>query len=547
MMHRTPHSHPLRLWICGLALLAGAKNVYAPPPVPRYALVIGNSKHQDQRLGTLRTTRNDAEDMAKELGKLGYQVTEQYDIEMSSLKQAVSSFSTKVQATSNALAVFYFAGHGLQDNGRDFLLPTNFDTSQKKTELDKVAVAVDRDLIKGLSGRSGASVIILDACRKDPLREKKEGGGEEDEEERDGLAQVDNVPNGTLVELSAEPNRAVIESLDTKAPDRNSIFAKQLLKKLENPSPDIDIRHFFDMVGNNVYEVTNHDQKPRVITAPTPPAMPAKVSLAPDGSPNLASEEEVKSWKRVAQSSAACAFEYHLRHFPNGAFADSCRATINAIQSKLESAPDAFAKLPPDLKAQVTKTFQEKQKADEAECSHKWADTAPADKPSHIASLRQASSSSFLARPAVYHPNNGRFGGALEYTPTLSRQTHSAHLLKLALEEDAETRPAAVESSRQVSGDEEFQADLLSAEQGEINAMYRIAIIYEEGSHGVEQNKAEMLRWLAMSSSLGDGLASYKLYRYFSDQSTGYAKAVKYKSLASKQGYYGPVTLSDKR
>jgi hypothetical protein len=46
---------------------------------------------------------------------------------------------------------------------------------------------------------------------------------------------------------------------------------------------------------------------------------------------------------------------------------------------------------------------------------------------------------------------------------------------------------------------------------------------------------------------LGNGLASYKLYRYFAAQSTGYAKAVKFKSLANRQGYYGPVTLSEKR
>ncbi len=490
---------------------------------------------------------------AKGLTGLGYQVTARYDDDLAGLKQTVAAFAETVKGDEAALAVVYFAGRGLQQQGRDFLLPVNFDTRQPQADLDKRALAVDRDLIQGLSGRAGGNVIILDACREDPFGE------------RDGLAQIDDVPKGTLVELAAEPNSPALDSLDPKAPDRNGVYAKQFVKKLENPSPDMDIRHFFDMVGNNVYEVTNRVQKPRVMTAQTPPAMPAKLSLAPSGAPNPMADEELKSWRQVAKTSAVCAFEYHLKRFPNGVFADSCRATINAIRSKLDSASRAFADLPPDLKAQVTDTFRQQQAASTEECARKWSADGKgqagllAPRPAVAAQAAGFALRSSTARSGAIMPAACQVADAPRWQVSASSHHAGAPVpaihqrplpalanpaLRLAWGGDAEPANAVGEA---VPGDEDFQADLLSAEQGEINAMYRVALIYEAGSHGVEENQAETMRWLALSSASGNGLASYKLYRYFAAQSTGYAKAVKFKSLANRQGYYGPVTLSEKR
>ncbi len=547
----------------GLVILTVSQTAYAPPPLPRLALVIGNSKYKDQKLGTLRTARNDAEDIAKRLTNLGYQVSAQFDSELSSLREGITKFEEKLKtdAFRESIALIYFAGYGIQKNGRNFLLPTNFDASKESTSYNNTAIAVDLDIINLIGGREGgANVIILDACREDPFGQ------------RQGLAQMDDVPNGTLVELAAEPNNLAIESLDPKAPERNGLFAKQLLKKLENPNPELDIRRFFDVVGNNVYEVSSKLQKPRVMTAQTTPAMPEMVSLFQENIPTRASDEELKFWRMVEKSSEICAFEQHLKRFPNGIFADSARATINAIKSKIEMAPKAFSDLPQALKAEVIQSFDNKRAQEKLECERKWSTSTPSHMP-YRAMVRRGAGDFGSAEPAVVSKRffpisrgtinpmawfvNGRHGERLDnpfepsnYMPAVyvfERQASPAKrgTSRQTVVADAEAVPEAAAPS--VVGDEEFRSDLVGAEQGEINSMYRIALVYEEGGHEVEKNLVEMMHWRVLSSSLGNGLASYKLYRYFAAQASGYAKAVKYKSLADRQGYYGPVKLSDRR
>lgn len=562
----TQPNRGITLWGLGLILFGVAQIAYAPPPLPRVAFVVGIAKHQDSKLGVLRTTRNDAEDIAKSLANLGYQVTTQFDSELITLRSGFAAFADKLKSDSlkDALAVVYFAGYGIQKSGRNFLLPANFDAGNEAQNMDQSAIAVDKDIVEKIGGRSpGANVIILDACREDPFGE------------RQGLAQIDNVPNGTLVELAAEPNNQSIEFEDAKAPERNGLFAKQLLNKLEKPNPDLDIRRFFDTVGNSVFEASIRAQKPRVMTAQTSPAMPEMVSMFKENTPSKASGEELKFWKQVEKSAELCAFEQHLKRFPNGEFADSARATINAIKSKIESAPRAFSGLPLNLKVQVTQSFENKQAESKAECERKWNAAGLDSAPSRTAQARRlwsmlsakrvespatpfrldepaAAASNALwrvaDRPRALMPRPAATllqAGYVDRSPWAAR-THRSALMKVALEEGSGDEQSG-SGSAQIEGDEEFRQDLRDAEQGEINSMYRIALVYEEGGHDVSANETEMIHWLVLSSSLGNGLASYKLYRFFAGQDTGYVQAVKFKSLAGKQGYYGPVKLSDRR
>ena len=96
-------------------------------------------------------------------------------------------------------------------------------------------------------------------------------------------------------------------------------------------------------------------------------------------------------------------------------------------------------------------------------------------------------------------------------------------------------------------GDEEFRATLLEAEQGDVDAMYRVAVMYENGTNSVPKDTDAMLRWLVVSSALGNGLASYKLYRLYNAERRTLADAIRFKSLAKKQGYTGPPGLSLRR
>lgn len=92
-----------------------------------------------------------------------------------------------------------------------------------------------------------------------------------------------------------------------------------------------------------------------------------------------------------------------------------------------------------------------------------------------------------------------------------------------------------------------FPATLAHAEQGDVDAMVRLALMHETGTAGVAQDRAEMLRWLALASALGSGQASYKLFLHYEERPNAGAKALRFKELAHRQGYYGPVSTHSRR
>lgn len=91
------------------------------------------------------------------------------------------------------------------------------------------------------------------------------------------------------------------------------------------------------------------------------------------------------------------------------------------------------------------------------------------------------------------------------------------------------------------------RATLTLAEQGDVDAMVRLALMHEIGTAEVAQDRAEMLRWLTLASALGSGRASYRLFLHYDERPLGAAKALRFKDLAQRQGYYGPVATSSAR
>ena len=92
-----------------------------------------------------------------------------------------------------------------------------------------------------------------------------------------------------------------------------------------------------------------------------------------------------------------------------------------------------------------------------------------------------------------------------------------------------------------------FPATLAHAEQGDVDAMVRLALMHETGAAGVAQDRTEMLRWLALASALGSGPASYRLFLHYEEQPSGRARALRFKELAQTQGYFGPVSTQSSR
>ncbi len=143
-----------------------------PGTIRRVALVVGNAKYQ--RLVKLNNAATDAEDMCAALGRLGFDVACHYNISnRSDFRQVVRAFTS--QLNSETVALFYYAGHGVQINGENFLLPVSVDA---KISLDLEEDSLNLSyLLRSLeTARSSPNIVILDACRENPFQHSPGSG-----------------------------------------------------------------------------------------------------------------------------------------------------------------------------------------------------------------------------------------------------------------------------------------------------------------------------------------------------------------------------------
>lgn len=490
-----------RLWFCAVVLAALAGPAFAADGRARIALVIGNAQHK--ALAELRTTRNDAQDMAGALQKLGFEVTSVFDADAEQMRAELDKFTKllKTERYANALAVFYFSGYGLQRGGKNYILPAGFDKDRDRLKLDENTIRVDTRILAPMTqGRSAVgtrgplNVVILDACREDPFGD------------RPGLAQMD-VARGTLVAFSALAGQKVTDTFNPRAPERNGIYAKQLLRELEQPNPATDLLTLFKTVRNRVLATTNNEQDP-LVTADFDGLEVA--SIAPATATVLASADETKLWTEVANSKDLCDFEAYRDRFPTGAYAGNALVIIEQLKKKAALTEEAFADLPEDVRGPILRKLRETQQLSAARCAARWK--------KGVTTFVTPQRAQSLRLHAVHRPS-------------------AASMLQ----------PVVFFTREPRDGERAYNATVVNAEQGDVDAMYRLALMYETGHSQAARDQGQMLRWLALASKLGNGPASYKLYRHYAAQATGYARAVRFRRLALEQRYFGPVGLSSRR
>lgn len=193
----------------------------------RVALVIGNADHDVSR--DLANPLNDARDVAARLGEIGFRLHRseaQLDLSLGQMLEMASEFASSLEAGD--VAVFYFAGHGVGYKGGSFLIPVDDRGLSTTSDLADRAFSVDF-IVRRLTGRPVTSIVILDACRNNPLPFK-----------------VDPL-SATAGKAAAEATRVVIvysASAGQVASDgtgtRNSLFTAALLQALRDPVRRID-------------------------------------------------------------------------------------------------------------------------------------------------------------------------------------------------------------------------------------------------------------------------------------------------------------------
>jgi hypothetical protein len=215
----------------------------------RTALVIGNA---DYRIAPLKNPVNDARDMAKALRHLNFDVIERINASQREMILAVDLFYKRLKRAE--LGVFYFAGHGMQIDGVNYLIPVNARVTTE-TDLEFEAVAAGRILGKMQSAGNRLNIVILDACRDNPFKRSFRTS-------QRGLAQMD-APKGTIIAYATSPG-----SVAADGSGRNGVYTKYLLKKLQVSG--MSVYEVFQETGLAVMRETAEKQIPWISSTPVP-------------------------------------------------------------------------------------------------------------------------------------------------------------------------------------------------------------------------------------------------------------------------------------
>lgn len=220
------------------ALLASAEN--------KIALVIGNSQYQSQGW-LLPNPANDAVLVAETLEQLGFDVTVEIDLAEEEMEDAFAAHGLRLtEAGEDATGVFYFAGHGVQSQGYNYLIPVDAD-AQTEQDIWRQAPRLGDALQYIRSAGNSVNFIILDACRNNPLPSANRSL-------RGGLAAVGRA-NGLLIAYATEPGYTASDG-----ERQNSPFTQALTEVL--PTEGLIAEQVFKRVADRVREVTGGAQNP---------------------------------------------------------------------------------------------------------------------------------------------------------------------------------------------------------------------------------------------------------------------------------------------
>jgi Caspase domain len=273
----------------------------------RVALVIGNSQYKNASL-TLPNPKNDAEDIAASLRTLGFEVVLATDADKTGLEQAMQQFARRVTDADSAL--FYYAGHAMQYQGRNYLMPVDAEL-EDEISLRYQMIAID-DVRAALDRANGVKIMILDACRNNPLADRLArtlASQSRNVGNVRGLARVDKT-QGMVV--------AYATAADDVAQDgtgRNSPYTTALLKRMQEPGVEVEI--MFRRVTADVNAQTFGRQRPETY-----------ISLL---SEYYLNQSDKALWEQVKDSGDVAAIRDFVTKFPSSTYTAQAQTKLAAL------------------------------------------------------------------------------------------------------------------------------------------------------------------------------------------------------------------------
>lgn len=301
-----------------------------PSSEHRIALVIGNGAYTNAP--ALKNPPNDARDMTATLKALGFDVVSGINVNQRDMKRLIREFGQKLKAGGPGL--FYYAGHGVQSKGRNYLIPVDADI---QSEIEAEDAGVDVSLVLGYmdDAQNGLNIVILDACRNNPFARSFRSAA-------NGLAQVD-APTGTLIAYATAPGRVASDGTG-----QNGLYTSELLKQMRVPG--LSATEMFMRVRAEVMKQTSNKQVPWEASSlvgsfyfSKSPAT-STVNAATGGNPTTpvtidAVAVEKEYWETIRGSSNVQDFKDYLQTYPNGAYAVVARAKIRLLEPAINTSP----------------------------------------------------------------------------------------------------------------------------------------------------------------------------------------------------------------
>ncbi len=297
----------------GILALASSVPAQAPREEPRLALLIGNSAYRES---PLRNPVNDVRAMAQRLKELGFTVLVHENAIKRTMEAAIVEFGRRL--AEGGVGAFYYAGHGLQVRGRNYLVPVDADIED---EASTRVAAVDVELLleQMAEAKNRVNIVVLDACRNNPFERRMRGASR-------GLAAVD-AARGTLVAYATAPG-----SVAADGDGKNGLYTEELLEALREPG--LKIEEVFKRVRINVARRSKGAQTPwesSSLTGDLVVNVTVNVTTAAVSAPAPAPDREGLFWMSIKDSPDPAGFEAYLKQYPQGTFATLARQRLASV------------------------------------------------------------------------------------------------------------------------------------------------------------------------------------------------------------------------
>ena len=319
-----------------MALVCVAVATAANARGQRIALVIGNGNYQHPDLPKLANPTNDAEDMARALRGFGFEVIERKNQTLEGMNQAISEFGSKIGGSE--VALFYYAGHGIQVKNQNYLIPVNA-RIESEASVPYQGVNLNQILDEMDNGKSGANIVMLDACRNNPITGKFRSG------QSRGLASPGSAPKGTVIVYATDPGNVASDGTG-----RNGLFTAGLLTAFKGK--DLTLDGVLTAASAEVEKASGQTQTPYVNGPKTlQKSFHFRVTVEPGPG-----EIEKTFWTSIERSNDAADFEAYLQKYPAGSYKALAENRLKKLKADQQASSAPSSTAPPAVSSAGSST-----------------------------------------------------------------------------------------------------------------------------------------------------------------------------------------------